>query len=274
MLPKPKAVKPPGKLLTAVGPSTTFARPRNSASVPSVTTRDGRPTRATSSPLRSPPSAPTTRTIGIPTSIGTPAAHSQPRIAPDSPIIDSTERSISPVMMISVMGRATIATSITALVRFAKLGPVRKNFESRVPSITSSTRITSSTDSQRRRPDARWKSGLLGGDAPLATLDEGIGRDGHQDHRAVDHLEQLLRHLEQQERVVDQAQEERTERRADDRARAAGDRDPADHCGGDDLERDARCRRRVDRPELHPPQDAGDAGEKAAGREGTEDHEA
>ena len=52
------------------------------------------------------------------TSIGTPAAHRNPRIALARPAIDSTDRSISPAMMISVIGSAMIATSIKAAIRF------------------------------------------------------------------------------------------------------------------------------------------------------------
>ena len=43
-------------------------------------------------------------------------------MALDSPAIDSTDRSISPAMMISVIGRAMIATSIRAARRFAEVG--------------------------------------------------------------------------------------------------------------------------------------------------------
>ena len=42
-------------------PMTTNARPRNSASVPMVTAREGRPSCVTSAPLNAPQSAPTTR---------------------------------------------------------------------------------------------------------------------------------------------------------------------------------------------------------------------
>ena len=77
-------------------------------------------------------------------SIGTPAAHRKPRTALARPAIDSTERSISPAMMISVIGRAMIATSMRAAMRFAKLPAVRKNGESGVP-------ITISAEERRRR---------------------------------------------------------------------------------------------------------------------------
>ena len=97
---------------------------------------------------------PTTSTTGIPTCMGTPAAQSQPRTAPARPIIDSTERSISPVMMIRVIGSATMATSITALVRLAKLAPVRNTVESRVPRTTSRAMTTRRRVSQRRAREA------------------------------------------------------------------------------------------------------------------------
>ena len=66
--------------------------------------------------------------------MGTPAAHRKPRIALDRPAIDSTERSISPAMMISVIGRAMIATSMRAAMRLPKLPAVRKNGDSALPS--------------------------------------------------------------------------------------------------------------------------------------------
>ncbi len=75
-----------------------------------VTARDGRPTRVTRMPLTAPPTAPTTR--------ATPAAAgnvqcdwvSRPMIELESPIALATERSISPVMMMSVIGRAISST--------------------------------------------------------------------------------------------------------------------------------------------------------------------
>ena len=94
---------------------------------------------------------------------GTPAAHRNPRTALDSPAIDSTERSISPAMMISVIGSAMIATSISAASRFAKLPGVRKNRDSCDPMtiITSST--TSSSVSQRASSADQPPAGRRGG---------------------------------------------------------------------------------------------------------------
>ncbi len=147
--PKPSVVNSGGKLLMPCGPRTMSARPRNSASVPRVTTREGRPPRATSRPFIRPPSTPTNSTIATPIQIGTPAAHRNPRTALERPAIDSTERSISPAMMTSVIGRAMIATSIMAASRFAKLLGVRKTGEIRVPNAIIASSTTSSSVSQR-----------------------------------------------------------------------------------------------------------------------------
>ncbi len=63
--------------------------------------------------------------------------------------MDSTERSISPAMTISVIGSAMIATSMRADRRFEKLLVVRKNGESAFPSRISPMSAISSTVSQR-----------------------------------------------------------------------------------------------------------------------------
>ena len=98
-----------------------------------MTTSEGRPIRVTRNPFSSPPSAPTISTTTIASSIGTPAAYRYPRIEAESPTIDSTDRSISPAMMINAIGSDMIATSITAEIALAKFRPVRKTGETVVP---------------------------------------------------------------------------------------------------------------------------------------------
>jgi hypothetical protein len=134
------------------------AMPRKRASVPRVTTRDGRPPRATIRPFRRPPKAPTTRTTAIPTHNGTPAAQRKPRMALERPAIDSTERSISPRTMIRVIGIAMIATSISAAMRLEKLPAVRKNGDRVVPRTMRPMRARTSRVSQRasRLIQRRW----------------------------------------------------------------------------------------------------------------------
>ena len=151
-VPNPKSVNGGGKSLTPTGPRTMRARPRKRASVPMVTTSDGRPPRATSSPFSRPPMAPTSRTTGMATWSGTPAAQRTPMIALARPAIDSTERSISPAMMTRVIGSAMIATSISAAERFVKFPGVRKNGERLVPRTIRPRSPTASTVSHRARP--------------------------------------------------------------------------------------------------------------------------
>ena len=64
MVPNPNSVNQYGQTLMTRGPSTMFATPRNSASVPSVTTSEGMPARVTRTPLNRPPSAPISSTTG------------------------------------------------------------------------------------------------------------------------------------------------------------------------------------------------------------------
>ena len=82
---------------------------------------------------------------------GTPAAQRNPSTADARPAIDSTDRSISPAMMIRVIAMAMIATSIRAAMRLEKLPGVRKNGDSEVPSAISPSRAMTSRVSQRAR---------------------------------------------------------------------------------------------------------------------------
>ena len=149
VVPNPKVVNQSGKALTPRDPRTTRARPRYRARVPTVTTSDGRPIRVTSTPLSRPPSAPTTSTMGMTSSIGTPAAYRVPRTAADRPTIDSTDRSISPEMMIRAIGSDMIATSMTAAIRLAKFRGVRKTGDSDAPIPISMMSTIASSVSQR-----------------------------------------------------------------------------------------------------------------------------
>ena len=89
------------------------AIPRYSVSVPIVTASDGRPTRVTSSPLKRPSSPPHTSVMAIDAQMLRPCEVRSARIVPESPSVDATERSISPVITISASGSAMIATSPT-----------------------------------------------------------------------------------------------------------------------------------------------------------------
>ena len=92
-------------------PSTISAMPRNSVSVPIVTAIEGSPSLVTSTPLSAPPAAPTIRTATIAQAIGQWCSKRYPSSVLESPSIEATERSISPVMTINVSGSAMIAIS-------------------------------------------------------------------------------------------------------------------------------------------------------------------
>ena len=100
-LPNARSVQTPGKSVTDSSPITTYASPRNSASVPIVTASDGSPSRVTIRPLNAPQAAPTTRQIGMISSSGSPAFHSAAISALESASTEATERSISAAMITS-----------------------------------------------------------------------------------------------------------------------------------------------------------------------------
>ena len=62
-------------------------------------------------------------------------------------------------MMMSVIGRAMMPTSISATIRFEKFWADRKTGESPVPSPISTTMMTTRSDSQRARPASRIRIG-------------------------------------------------------------------------------------------------------------------
>ncbi len=109
-----KAVSGLGKLATALSPMVTRASPRKSARVPMVTASDGSPSTAIRKPLNIPHTNPTSRLTASTSQISMPPAQSTPMVALVSPAMLATERSISPVMMISVIGMAISRTGITS----------------------------------------------------------------------------------------------------------------------------------------------------------------
>ena len=152
-------------------------------------------------------------------------------MALDRPAIDSTDRSISPAMMIRVIGRAMIATSISAASRLAKLPVVRKTGDSALPSTISTIRATTSSVSQRASSASTTalrsrasRSALIGRRASVARWSRrrmtASALTATQDHEAVDRLEPELRQAEEDEGVGDEAEEQRADGRADDASRS------------------------------------------------------
>ena len=101
--------------------------PRNIASVPSVTTSDGRPSRVTSTPLKAPHSAP------VASASADRDGQRRPRPGPATPktTLDSarmlaTDRSISRAMISSAIGMAISARSDTPAIACEMLKLVAK----------------------------------------------------------------------------------------------------------------------------------------------------
>ena len=79
--------------------------------MPIVTASDGRPTLRDEQPVEEAQQEPQTSVIAIESQMSTPCEVRSARIVPESPSIDATERSISPVITIRASGSAMIATS-------------------------------------------------------------------------------------------------------------------------------------------------------------------
>ena len=160
-LPNARSVQTAGKSVTDSSPMTTKARPRNSASVPIVTASDGRPRRVTRTPLKAPHSAPTTRQIGMISSIGSPAFHSDAVTALDSASTDATLRSISAAMITSASGSAISATSEKSSEPVVNESVVRNSDEMPWPAIAVRT-ISPSSSASQRPANARRRSAGAG----------------------------------------------------------------------------------------------------------------
>ncbi len=158
-----------GKSVTELSPITTYASPRNSASVPIVTASDGSPRRVTSKPLNAPQSAPTAMQTGAMNSIGRPAFQRSAMTALDSASTDATDRSISAATITSVSASAISATSVRSSDPVVNESPVRKRSDSALPIasvITTSPAIRTS-----QRPSSSRTVGPLDGRATAASAD-------------------------------------------------------------------------------------------------------
>ena len=93
-----------------------------------VTASDGRPTYATRKPLSAPSTAPRISVRIIAVSMETSCSlTSTPQNAAETPSVLATDRSISPVMMISVIGSAIIRIGAYSLARLYVVSGPSKN---------------------------------------------------------------------------------------------------------------------------------------------------
>src|SRR5689334_3757876 len=236
-----------------------------------VTARDGSFSTVTKKPLRAPRTAPSTMQSGMIVSIGRPASHSEPITADVNPSVLATDRSISPVTMMNVIGSATRAIGSRSSSRKVKLRLVPK-FSTAPEATISTITVTSTTAaSQLSSREYRFPRSDMG--VPLLQClgdpdrDQPVGADGQQDERADDRLLPELVDVEHGQGAADDRQQERAEARAPDRAAAAEHGDPADDGRGDHVQLVAGAGGRVDRAEAGGEQDTGEPGERAADQE-------
>jgi len=126
-----------------------LARPRNSASVPMVTTSDGSAKRTINRPLKAPASAPAPRAAARHSASGRSASIVTPKIAADSASTDAIERSISAA--ITIVARPSAITARSAKVPSAshRLEPVRNTSDCDVPKMIVATNRATRKVSQR-----------------------------------------------------------------------------------------------------------------------------
>src|ERR1700722_12251084 len=277
------------------------ATPRYSARVPIVTASGGRPTRVTSSPLIRPATIPSSATTTKMASIGQWWLHRTPSRALDMPRIEATDRSISPLMMISVIGSAMIAISPEVTPVLKKLPLVRNWGEVTAPKMMMATTRRPRPVSQRTEPRAAERSqpassGAASGSAGAAAgaearvfgsgsnagtpspqcgheahRDDPVERDGQQEEETGDGLEPELRESQHVQRGVDAAEQERADGGTHRTATPAEDGHPAHHHRGDDCQLVAGPCGGVDGLVLRGPQHARYPRDGPARREGGED---
>ena len=114
-----------------------------------VTTIEGRPRRVTSRPLKAPQSRPTNRPISTISVVPAPNWTAAPMAVDASAMIDATDRSISPEMIRSAMGKAIIAFSVKLNVASDRFQASRKYGDASELATKIARARPSSKDSQR-----------------------------------------------------------------------------------------------------------------------------
>jgi hypothetical protein len=94
-----------------------------------------------------PAATPSARALLIAAHRGHPAFQVKPRTALASPRLDATERSTSPEIMMSIMGRAIMAFSMKSLTIKERLEPIKKYGEREAPMMIAAIRSTTSSAS-------------------------------------------------------------------------------------------------------------------------------
>src|SRR6267143_622319 len=178
------------------------------------------------------PPAPTARTMATGSANPTFFQNKPTRIT-ERPSIEPTERSMPPVTITKVMVSATRPTSAIRRPWLRRLSAVKKRSDcaARTTSATttSTARIVSCRSSRRRDRDMGRSS-----EGPAAPGH--VGEHRGEDQEPEDRLQPVGGNVHEDEGGADGGEEDCGERRADDRAGPAQDRDAADHRGRDHVE--------------------------------------
>src|SRR3954451_22124576 len=249
-----------------------------------VTASDGRPSPVIRKPFSTPAIAPTTMHSGMIVSIERSWFQNQPISELVRPSVLATDRSISPVTMIMVIGSAIRMIGIRSRTMKVKLRLVPKlSTVSEAMSRTTSVRTMIAVSQFAKRFSGDLSDVLVGTARSISDMcvplpqragdphrDQAVGADGQDDQRADDGLLPELVDVEHRQGAADHREQQGAEARAPDRAAAAEDRDAADHHRGHHVQLVTGAGRRVDRAEPGREQHPGQPGERAGQDEGGE----
>src|SRR4051812_5344530 len=211
------------------------AAPRKREKVPNVTMSGGKSSRAIITALSAPPSSPSTSVSATASGSGTPASRqSAPSTTAASPIIEPTERSMPPVMMIGVIASASSPISTArrvisnAFEAPRKLCPVRPNTAHSAASTTSSTHSPFGKSRSRSGASVLSAGASETDDMSLQPVDHDVRDERREDDPPLDRLLPERVDAEERERGADGAKKNAAEQGAGGRAAPAGDGRAAD----------------------------------------------
>src|SRR6185436_11917725 len=214
--------------------------PRNSENVPKVTISGGALSLVIIAAFSAPPNNPTMSVIAIATGIDRPASRQRPPMTTaDRPIIEPTERSIPPVMMIGVMinARSPISTLrrviSKALPAVAKLLPANAN--SRHSTAMTMSRIHSLFGKSRALQSCSVLSGTCGCEIAssifLKSSERNVGCQCRQNDRPLNSFFPEWIYAEKRQRRSDSPEQRDADQRSDQSSAPTCDRNSTDdHC--------------------------------------------
>src|SRR5262245_7145611 len=242
-----------------------------------VTANDGSPKTVMNVPLSAPSTAPSTRLIAMSAaSEVTPECHSRPITVQVRPSMLATDRSISPVMTINVIGNAMSAIGMISRTTKRQNRGLATPSMNAAPITETSTTARMTTTSQERQLSHLGTFNLGTGPPPLEPVGhpdrEGpVETDRQQDQRADGGPLPERVHPEHGQSGPDRGEQHRTEGGPVDRAAAAEDGHATNHDRGDDVELGVDAGVRVERAEPGRVERAGQAREGTA-RDEREEH--